>query len=478
MFRLSVLLICLWILAPLAEATDTDVKLAVELMTPDQVASVIVDQENFMPWVKPVTDRVETFLRTLSGDRQVVMLISVHADQPLSVHVGARPALGKEELAKLKALIKEGDTPRTRLSRFDFLLVATIGGGCCADNTPLTPPLPHPREIRQQAFAGLDLGGKMQSLRDWVAGEVIPVLAWHQTRVDAKYVGVQAMGKILEGAAYQKQPLHKLIEDNDNFWRAMMEMVPGDQGVLLAELCMRIMNGEIDKARRLLMLVEVFSEEDTVSSYYARELRWRMGSLYEGIAAQVEAGIKLHDAGNYAAAKKHYHELQKAIPGSAWLAYELYLVGSMDPATRDDARFGWDVGRREVYGRDPMYPLEIRASNAREAHAMFLRMNLNELFRSADKLAEDLVRYADTALDLGNHAFAARLYWLILSHLPKEAYKDRNILAHYLYCLDKIGNTFVIGNFAGDFPAEFAKIEAERQRLMEESDAYRAFRKK
>ena len=55
---------------------------------------------------------------------------------------------------------------------------------------------------------------------------------------------------------------------------------------------------------------------------------------------------------------------------------------------------------------------------------------------------------------------------------------ERNILAHFLYCLDQLGDKLVIKSFQGNFKSDFRKIEIERKRIMEGSEIYKAFKKR
>jgi hypothetical protein len=138
----------------------------------------------------------------------------------------------------------------------------------------------------------------------------------------------------------------------------------------------------------------------------------------------------------------------------------------------------WNKSKEIIYACDPLYYMNVRAKSGKEGYLLFRRREINMLFNSEENLKADFVKYADIALDLGNYGFAAQLYWLIVGNFSEEDYDNRNILAHYLYCLDKLGDKESIKNFAGDFPTEFGNIEKERRKIMEESPLYNAFEKK
>jgi hypothetical protein len=82
------------------------------------------------------------------------------------------------------------------------------------------------------------------------------------------------------------------------------------------------------------------------------------------------------------------------------------------------------------------------------------------------------LEYADIALDLEVYGFAAHMYWLIIGNKP-DAFPDRDILAHYLYCLEKLGDTDNIRTFEEEYTRQkFKKIERERKQAMENSPVY------
>ena len=109
---------------------------------------------------------------------------------------------------------------------------------------------------------------------------------------------------------------------------------------------------------------------------------------------------------------------------------------------------------------------------------MSRRAETQKLFADRDKIKQDLLNYADIAFDLGVYDFAGELYWLLYSHLKPETFADRNLLAYYLYCLEKLGCGDLKVNFKGKFKKEFKKIEKERKKIMESSSWYKSMKSK
>jgi tetratricopeptide (TPR) repeat protein len=260
---------------------------------------------------------------------------------------------------------------------------------------------------------------------------------------------------------------------NPDYWRANIEMELGNLLIPFTKVCMYISNGEFDKAERLLFIVNYFSAEGTLPDYLSREISAKLGLLKSEIEAEINQGIKLHDQGLYTEAVALYEDLLTSFPKCAWLNYELYF-SKVGAENNEDKRVEeWYKIKPIVYECDPMYPMDINATNGTQSYLMFSRNEIGSLFQSKETANKDFVRYADIALDLGNYEFAAQLYWLIIGNISKEEYDNRDMLAHFLYCLDKLGDKEMIKNFKGDYKKEFAKIEKERKKIMEKSTYYK-----
>jgi hypothetical protein len=90
------------------------------------------------------------------------------------------------------------------------------------------------------------------------------------------------------------------------------------------------------------------------------------------------------------------------------------------------------------------------------------RMQINELFKDQAKSKQDVLSYAEIALDLGQPGIAAMLYWnAVVSTKPNEK-ELNNLIEHVVYCVDKLGVKTLQEFFKGDHKAEFAKIKAEQ----------------
>ena len=87
-------------------------------------------------------------------------------------------------------------------------------------------------------------------------------------------------------------------------------------------------------------------------------------------------------------------------------------------------------------------------------------------------IQQNILEYADIALDLKVYGFAAHMYWLILQNKPDD-FPQRDILAHYLYCLEKLGDTEFLHRYESEYSRQKSrKIEKDRKKVMESSPEF------
>ena len=337
-----------------------------------------------------------------------------------------------------------------------------------------TPPVSFPAKNNFSVFKKMSLADKKKALQSWVENEVIPVVAKYENMAKPKFKGVLSIGEILEQKQYLDTAIDKLTIDNYNYWRAVMEMNRGNQLIPFSAICMHIARAEFDIANRLLFVVRSFSDKKSLPVVYYKKMSKKLNLLNKELGIAIKKGIALHDKGKYQEAVAHYEALLKVFPKSAWLNYELYFSKTDGMKTKVDKE--WNKYKKIIYKCDPMYYLNVRASSGKEGYLLLRRREINSLFKSQDTFKTDFIKYADIAFDLKNYGFAAQLYWLILNYIPKEDYNNRNILAYYLYCLEKLGIKGIAKNFKGNFSSEFKKIEAERKVIMQKSKVYKVFK--
>jgi hypothetical protein len=453
--------------------SQSEVELQIQLLTPDQIAEVTLDIEPVLDWVKKVYDEIENNLKNEEGDKEVLIIITLHKDKEPTIDIGARPGIEESSIDALLAGISKHEAPKTKISDYSFAIIAGLNNGC-SEEIDYIPPVTLPKYKEYIKYKELDLQGKRNALQTWIQDEVIPVIMYYETIVDSVFKGVLSVGEILTKGEYNNSEINTLTDYNPDYWRAIMEMSLGNQLIPFTKVCMHIAREEFDNATRLLFVINLFSDKSTLPAIFHDELSAKLTLLEEDLNLAINEGIALHDNGKYKEAVAHYENLLKIFPKSAWLNYEFYYSKTAGMKV-DESNMEWDRTKKIVYACDPMYYMDVRARSGKEGYLLFRRREVNSLFQSEDSLKADFIRYADIALDLGNFGFAAQLYWLILNYFSEEDYNNRNILAHYLYCLDKLGDKESIKNFQGDFPEEFKNIENERRKIMEESPVYNAF---
>ena len=391
------------------------------------------------------------------------------------VVISSRKSEACEKLNKIKKLESLHVT-------YHLAYILQIQAGCIDKEAPYVPELVVPVQREFNTLKDASLGEVRKQIQAWAQNDVLPVLAAFENKVDPKFAGVKAVGKVLTGLDVKGEPdIVALTEGNTNYWRAIMEMTAGNQLISTSKIFMHVAVGEFDYANMYLEILNYFADPKTVSGHFLKELKWRMDIFQEELTAQINGGIMMHDANKYQPAIKTYERILMDYPNSAWALYELYFARNssklyLDPNEVDD-RSDWDAAKKEIFKANPLYSLDVRASTGREGYLMMRRASISTLFKKEEEFDRDFVKYADIALDLGVYGFAAHLYWLTMLSRPKEEYEGRDLLSYFLYCLDKIGDKDIKKNFKGDFDKSFAEITGERRKLMEASPTYKAFEK-
>jgi hypothetical protein len=114
-----------------------------------------------------------------------------------------------------------------------------------------------------------------------------------------------------------------------------------------------------------------------------------------------------------------------------------------------------------------MFTIDPRTHGKRERFQALRRQAIRSLFKRERDSASDWVKMADIALDVDEYGFSAHLYYLISNVVDPANYDHRNLLAYWLYCLEKLGVTTIKDHFKGDHQSDFERIADERQQMMD-----------
>lgn len=327
-----------------------------------------------------------------------------------------------------------------------------------------------------EEYVQASLGEKL-ALNKIYAASVLPILTSYQTNVDEKFLGAKNFGNQISALDVTTDiDCTTLTSNNSNYWRATMEMNFGNQLIPTTKVFLLVSQGEIDLALKYVEILRVFSDPKTIPNQFLKTLNERIYLFNKDLNDAIQKGIIAHDAGNYETAIGIYENILKEYPNSAWAKYELYYSNNalqlknktIDPKDRSD----WDVIKSDIYKSNPLYTMNVRASNGKEAYLLFRRAAISSLFKNKENRIADFIQYATIAMDLEVYDFAAQLFWLATGTKNEE----KNLIYKYLYCLEKLGVTDLKENFKGDFKKEFKKIEAEKEKEMKNSIIYKAFK--
>lgn len=452
------------------------VELKVELFTDDKVTVATLDTTYLNPWNQRVQESIKAFLSIEEGNHDVMILVTMPKGKPAFVEVSSRPQIKKEMTDHLIRRIESlSRPPRSTLTEYAYLVEAKVGRGCQDPQLTFLPKIAMPEEKAQAQFEAADLKTKITLFQTWVLEDVIPVLSFYEDSTRSPHSGVNSVGHLLDSISLLEKSANQLTVNNPDYWKASMEMSSGDGLILLSKISMHIVKGEFDLAKRYLDIAQAFPEQNSMAISFYKQLNFRMEWLFDDIKAVINKGKILQQEGDFESAALHFEKALKTLPKSAILNYEKYYSKSLLISDRSPEEIMelWSACKNIVYECDPLYNMNVPAKNSKEVYLMSKRHEINLLFENQVNIQENILSYADIALDLEVFGFAAHLYWLILGNKPDE-FKDRDILAHYLYCLDKLGDNVNIKNFEEEFTRQkFTKIEKERLQAMESNETYK-----
>lgn len=455
--------------------SQTNVELEVEYFTDDMVTVATLDTQYLYPWNSRVLASVDAFLSLEKGNHDVMILVTIPKGKPLFVEVSSRPQLKKETtdhlIRRIEALSRP---PRSKLTEYTYLIEAKVGRGCEDPQLKFLPKLALPEEKVQAQFEAANLEGKSKLFKNWVIEDVMPVLAYYEDSLITQLKGVNAIGEILSSQKFLEKSSKELTIENSDYWRATMEIESGNGLVILSKICIHVANGEFDLAKRYLNIAQAFPEQNSMALNFYHQFDFRMEWLFDDIREEIRIGKKFQLEGDFESAALHFEEQLKILPKSAAFNYEKYYSRSLlisDHSPEYIIKL-WQDCNAAVYACDPLFNMNVPARNSRDLYLMSKRHEINLLFDNQVSIDENILEYADIALDLEVYGFAAHMYWLIIGNKP-DAFPERDILAHYLYCLEKLGDTENISSFEEEYTRQkFKKIERERRLAMETSPVY------
>lgn len=122
--------------------------------------------------------------------------------------------------------------------------------------------------------------------------------------------------------SWRKLDSRKLAQHNANFWQMYYEVVPGDPGLAMLHAGVLLAAGDADRAQTVLRLTlhRGDLEEDTQKIIIS--IMQHCGAFMRPSHQMVNAGVQLHDKGDFAGALKQYDAALSLWPLNGWAAYE------------------------------------------------------------------------------------------------------------------------------------------------------------
>jgi hypothetical protein len=455
---------------------------ALHMLTDAETIYVNIDNDPFVAWLKPIFGEIDARFDREAKPRTIVFQAILHPDRPAEVAVSGRPALTDDES---KAVLKPADparSPRTRVVDTTVRIVAKVNGGSPGDSGPLVPPLPTPEERRRAQFRPLSTPEKRAFMQKWARTEAIPLLAACARHRDdhPEDEAIRKLGKALRAVPPRGRiDVAALTEKDRDYWRALMAAPAGDPLVPAAQVALFVANGEIRRARRVADASAPFEQGDWGAHTVLAEFREMQKMLNAEVEARIRKGIELNDRGQLDEAEQIYDAVLRDDPTSAWALYERFQTGlargNKSRDAQDRLMASWPGVRKAILDADPLYEMIPTASGPSEVYDLLLRRELLEIPWDGRVPVPSVVRRAEIASELGQHGYAAILYWNLLKSVKPAEYGDRKLIEDFLYCLEQLGIKDLKQGFPGDHAAEFTRIDDERAKRRRESVAYRKF---
>lgn len=471
---LSIIAIILFSLNSISQ-TEKETELSVLLLENDDITGVNVESESFINAIAKFTDIIKDEFKIVADDQKIGILLVVHKEGKQSVEIHANPELSAE---KQKQCLDKLNAVKLENTKYvDFPMLVMINSSV-DDFSKDFKDLILPSDKIANEYIEADLKKKYE-LNKAFATEILGLLSAFQVSVDDKFEGVKNFGKLVSVSNFnEQQNVAQMTNENDNYWRAIVEMSVGNQLIPITKIFMQVSQGEFDYATKFIEIVSAFSDPKSIPDRYLRELTDRLNVFDKELKKRIEEGIALHDSKEYEKALDVYNAILADYPYSAWTKYEVYFsqnemsIESKKVEATD--RTEWDIAKPTIYKCNPLYNMDVRANTGKEAYLMLRRAEVSDLFRDNKSGMQDVYKYADIAMDIEAYDFAAQLFWLSFTFNKK----DSDASFKFLYCLDKMGVTKLKDLFKGDMEKEFKKIEKAKQKEMTESSVYKSFKNK
>lgn len=459
-----------------AFSQENETELMINLLSNDRIADVNIEQDKFIKSIAKISDYCKLNFNELPKTQKIGILVIVHKLGKPTYKVFSDPKINITLKNKTIKELNELEIENTKLVDFPiFISINSKNNGKITDFKDFISP----SELKLTEYKNADLQTKIKLNKEYAINEILPILSAYQVIVDEQFAGVKGFGELIKKTNFnKKQDIQKITSLNNSYWRATLEMDKGNQLIPITKIYTLISQGEFDYAKKYIEILRSFSDPKTISEEYLENLNYRLNLFNQNLEKEIHKGIVEHDKGKYQKAIDIYKDILMIYPNSSWTLYEKYysenaLKLKKETVSLEDKK-DWDYAKIEIYEHNPLYNMDVRASNGKEGYLLFRRQEISSLFKNKDEKLSDIFKYAEIASDLGIYDFAAQLFWLTATFDNENSEKSIN---NFLYCLEKLGNTELKSNFKGDFKKIFKQIEKEKQSKMEKSSIYKSMKK-
>lgn len=154
-----------------------------------------------------------------------------------------------------------------------------------------------------------------------------------QTRSETSFPGIRdwmlkegktfnELGKDKVDDSWRKFDSRKLVQHNANFWQMYYEVVPGDPGLAMLHASVLLAAGDADRAQTVLRLTLHRGDLDEETQKLMISIMRQCGAFMRPSHQLVDAGVQLHDKGDFEGALKQYDAALSLWPLNGWAAYE------------------------------------------------------------------------------------------------------------------------------------------------------------
>lgn len=476
MTRKITLLIVICVLTGMNLFAQSEPEISMNLLANDKIADINIDYDKFVTSFTETVKLTKKEFYGISKDQKIALLIVSHKTGKPTIKFYSKPTI---DIIKEQSFVNQINALKfenTKLVDFPILITSNVKTDE-VDNAfnEIISPIEKAKEEYNQA----DLKRKLELNKAWAINEVLPVLAAYQTIVDDTFLGVKNFGTLISKTNFSEtQNIHKLTDNNSDYWRACMEMSSGNELIPETKIFMYVSQGELDYAMKYLEIVKIFASETSTVKQYLKELSWRLELFNKQLNGEIEKGVAEHDKGNYQNAIDIYTNILDSYPNSAWALYEKFYSQNALDIKNEKIKIGeresWDNAKIDIYKHNPLYSMDVRANTGKESYLITRRGEISLLFKGKEETINDIYKYADISMDLGVYDFAAQLFWYSFTYNKGQNTQSLN---KFLYCIDKLGVTDLKQAFKGNFEKEFKKIDSEKEKEMKESDAYKVIKK-